>query len=171
MTTLSTTPINKSFLSNNKFDFVLDRIPNFTFFVQSVNLPSLTLQSTTVNTPLVQLSIPGNQLTFGQLTLNFIVDENMQSWYELYDWIIQLGNPVSLNKIGNLNEEPGNNFSITSDGTLFIKTNSNNVLWKVNFIDMYPNDLGDITFSATESQEFLTSTATFNYTYYEISKV
>lgn len=170
MTTLSTVPVNKSFLSNNKFDFVLDRIPNFTFVVQSVNLPSLALQSTTVNTPFVQLSIPGNQLSFGQMTLSFIIDENMQSWYEIYDWMFQLGNPTSLDKRGRLLGEPGTNTNITSDGTLFIKTNSNNPNWKVNFVDMYPNDLGDITFSTTESQEFLTSTVTFNYTYYQVTR-
>jgi hypothetical protein len=170
MTTINTTPINKSFLSNNKFDFVLDRIPNFTFFVQSVNLPSLALQSTTVNTPFAQLSIPGNQLSFGQLTMSFMIDENMQSWYELYNWMFQLGNPTSLNKRGQLTGVPGSNTSITSDGTLFIKTNSNNPNWKVNFYEMYPNDLGDITFSTTDSQEFVTSTVTFNYTYYVVSQ-
>ena len=51
MATLTTTPVNRSFLSNNKFDFILRRIPNFTYFVQAVNLPSLSLQSTTINTP------------------------------------------------------------------------------------------------------------------------
>jgi hypothetical protein len=138
--------------------------------VQSVNLPSLALQSTTVNTPFAQLSIPGNQLSFGQLSLSFIIDEDMQSWYELYSWMFTLGNPTSINKRGNLTDEPGKTNSVTSDGTLFIKTNSNNPSWKVNFVDMYPNDLGDITFSTTESQEFLTSTVTFNYTYYQVTR-
>ena len=170
MTTIRTTPVNKSFLSNNKFDFVLDRIPNFTFVVQSVNLPSLALQSTTVNTPFVQLSIPGNQLSFGQMTLSFIIDEDMQSWYEIYNWMFQLGNPKSFNKRGTLTGESGTNTHVTSDGTLFIKTNSNNMNWKATFYEMYPNDLGDITFSTTETQDFLTSTVTFNYTYYKITR-
>ncbi len=170
MTTLTIPPSNRSFLSNNKFDFVLNRIPNFTFVVQSVNLPSLALQSTTVNTPYAQLSIPGNQLSFGQLTMGFIVDEAMESWFELYNWMYQLGNPKSFDKRGSLTEEPGQTNSVTSDGTLFIKTNSNNPSWKVNFYDMYPNDLGDISFSTTDTQEFVTSTITFNYTYYELHR-
>jgi len=65
MATLTTIPANRSFLSNNKFDFVLRRIPNFTYFVQAVNLPSLSLQSTTINTPFSALSVPGNQINFG----------------------------------------------------------------------------------------------------------
>lgn len=168
MTTLAQDPLNKSFLSNNKFDFVLDRIPNFTFFVQSVNLPSMALQSTTVNTPFVQLSVPGNQLSYGQLSMTFMIDENMQSWYELYNWMFQLGNPTSLNKRGTLTGEAGSNTNILSDGTLFIKTNANNPNYKVSFFDMYPNDLGDITFSTTDNQDFLTSNVTFNYTYYTV---
>lgn len=171
MSILTTEPVNKSFLSNNKFDFVLDRIPNFTFFVQSVNLPSMALQSTTINTPFAQLSIPGNQLSFGQLSLSFIVDENMQSWLELYNWMFQLGNPTSLDKRGTLTGQPGTNQHYLSDGALFIKTNANNPNFKVNFFDMYPNELGDITFSTTETQEFLTSTAVFNYTYYTVTTI
>jgi regulation of enolase protein 1 (concanavalin A-like superfamily) len=84
--------------------------------------------------------------------------------------MFQLGNPTSLDKRGRLTGEAGTNTSITSDGTLFIKTNSNNMNWKATFYEMYPNDLGDITFSTTETQEFLTSTVTFNYTYYHMTR-
>ena len=78
MATLTTTPANRSFLSNNKFDFILRRIPNFTYFVQAVNLPSLSLQSTTINTPFSALSVPGNQISFGTLSLTFIVIKTCQ---------------------------------------------------------------------------------------------
>ena len=94
MATLTTIPVNRSFLSNNKFDFILRRIPNFTYFVQAVNLPSLSLQSTTINTPFSALSVPGNQISFGTLTLTFIVDEDMQSWYELYLSLIHISEPT-----------------------------------------------------------------------------
>ena len=159
-------PINRSFLSNNKFDFSLKRIPNFTFFVQSVNLPGLTLQSTQVNTPFAAVSIPGDIITFGTLSLSFIVDEDMQSWYEIYNWIFQLGNPKSFDKLGSLTQDPGKTNAI-----LFIKSNANNPMWKITFNEIYPTDLGGIDFTTTDNQEFVTSTATFNYTYYELTPV
>jgi len=173
MSTLSTNPVNKSFLSNNKFDFALDRIPNLTFHVQSATLPGLTLQSTTVNNPFVTLQVPGNQITFNALSLSFIVDEEMRSWYEIYDWIVQLGNPQGFNKRGRLFDEPKTDqlLNVTSDATLFIKTNSNNPKYKVNFIGMFPTDLSEIAFSTTDTQEFVTCTATFNYTYYTFEAV
>ena len=95
-------PINKSYLSNNKFDFVLDRLPNFTYFVQSVTLPGLILESSSVPSPYTKLSVPGNQLNFNPVSLTFLVDEDMKAWYELYNWIVQFGNPVSIDKRGNL---------------------------------------------------------------------
>jgi hypothetical protein len=171
MATLTTTPVNRSFLSNNKFDFILRRIPNFTYFVQAVNLPSMSLQSTSVNTPFSALSVPGNQISFGTLTLTFIVDEDMQSWYELYDWIFKLGNPKGYDKRGGLQDNDELINSVTSDATLLIKTNANNSNFKIDFYGVYPTDLGDMQFSAVENQEFITSTVTFNYTYYEATNI
>ena len=170
-TTLPIVPFNRSFLSNNKFDFVLKRIPNFTFLVQGVNLPGLTIQSSSINTPFSAVSIPGNQITFGSLSLTFMVDEDMQSWYELYNWIVQLGNPKGYNKVGTLTGKPGSVTSTTSDATLYVKTNSNNPNFQFNFIDVYPTELGEMSFATTDNQEFITSTATFNYGYYEAVRV
>ena len=171
MATLSTTPVNKSFLSNNKFDFVLKRIPNFTYLVQSVNLPGLALQSSSINTPFSAVSIPGNQITFSSLSLTFLVDEDMQSWLELYNWIVQLGNPKGYNKVGTLTGKPGSVTSTTSDATLFIKSNSNNSNLRFDFVDVYPTDLGEMSFTTTNNQEFVTSTVTFNYGYYEATNI
>ena len=171
MATLTTIPANRSFLSNNKFDFVLKRIPNFTYLVQGVNLPGLALQSSSINTPFSAVSIPGNQITFGSLSLTFMVDEDMQSWLELYNWIVQLGNPKGYNKIGNLTREPGFINSTTSDATLFIKSNANNPNLRFDFFDVYPTELGEMSFTTTDNQEFVTSTATFNYGYYEATNI
>lgn len=171
MATLTTIPANRSFLSNNKFDFILKRIPNFTYLVQGVNLPGLALQSSSINTPFSAVSIPGNQITFGSLSLTFMVDEDMQSWLELYNWIVQLGNPKGYNKIGTLTGKPGSINSITSDATLFIKSNANNPNLRFDFVDVYPTELGEMSFTTTDNQEFVTSTATFNYGYYEATNI
>ena len=171
MATLTTTPVNRSYLSINKFDFVLKRIPNFTYLVQGVNLPGLTLQSSSINTPFSAVSIPGNQITFGTLSLTFLVDEDMQSWLELYNWITQLGNPKGYNKVGTLTGKPGSINSTTSDATLFIKSNSNNPNLRFDFTDMYPTELGEMNFTTTDNQEFVTSTAVFNYGYYEATNI
>jgi hypothetical protein len=160
-------PSNKSFLSNNKYEFVIRRMPNFTYFVQSINLPGIVLLNPTVNSPYVATPLPGNQIAFGQLSATVMIDENLDGWYEIYEWITQLGNPVGVDKIGNLTKTPGKNNSITSDATLIIKTNSNNPNKKITFYDLFPVELGDVQFSSTDSsQEFVTTNVTFGYNYY-----
>jgi hypothetical protein len=96
----------------------------------------------------------------------------MQSWYELYNWIVQLGNPTGYNKIGSLTGPEGSTINPVSDATLYVKTNSNNPNFKFNFIDLYPTELGEMNFTSSDnSQDFITATATFNYGYYEAIKI
>jgi len=160
-------PINKSFLSNNKFEFTIKRLPSLTFFIQSINLPGITLLNTSVNNPFVATPIPGNQLVFGQLTAGIIVDEDLAGWSEIYDWIVQLGNPQTFDKIGNLTKTPGRTDSITSDATLIIKTNANNPNIKIDFIDLFPVEIGEIPFSSIDAtQEFNVCSITFGYSYF-----
>jgi hypothetical protein len=165
-------PINKSFLSDNKFEFAIQRLPNLTFFVQSINLPGITLLSTTVNNPFVATPVPGNQLIFGQLTAGIIVDENLEGWNEIYNWITQLGNPETKDKLGNLTKTPGRNNSITSDATLIIKTNANNPNKLITFKDLFPVEIGEIQFTSVGgTHEFTTTSVTFGYSYYELTSV
>lgn len=162
---------NKSFLSNNKYQFVIQRLPNTVFFLQSLNIPNITLGNVVTQSPYVAIPKPGNTLTFEPLSVNYIIDENMESWFEIYNWITSLGNPESMNKIGNLTKTPGRNNSVTSDATLFVKTNSNNPNIKFTFYDLFPTDLNGVQLTSTEGQEFLTSTITFAYSHYKAEKV
>jgi hypothetical protein len=164
-----TTSINKSFLSNNKYELIFDRLPNTTFFLQSINLPSITLNSVATQTPFVQVNTPGNILTFEQLSVTYIVDENMQSWRDIYSWITTMGNPTSKNKLGNLTTALGRSNSVVSDAVLIVKSNSNNVNLKFSFKNVFPIELGSLQFTSTESQEFLTSSAVFLYDYYTLT--
>ena len=171
MTNPTIQPTNKSFLSNNKFQFAIARLPNIEFFIQSANLPAMTLLTTDTQTPFTRISVPGNILVFDLLTITCIMDEDMQSWFEIYNWITQLGNPTNRNKIGNLTVAPGALNSITSDATLTINTNSNNPNVRITFKDLYPTELSGMQFSSIEGQDFLTSNISFAYTTYTAVKL
>ena len=163
-------PINKSFLSNNKFEFSIQRLPNFTFFVQSVNIPSLTLFDSRIASPFTRVQVPGNQIDYGELSLTVIMDEDFHAWFELYNWMTNLGNPESYDKRGTLTNTAGRINSVTSDASLIVKTNSNNPNFIINFKDVFPVSMSDLTFSTTESQDFLTISSTFSYTSYSARK-
>lgn len=168
---MSANALNRSFLSNNKFQFTINRLPNLLFFIQSINLPSLTLSTTVTQTPYVQLQKPGGLISFEQLTVNFILDEDLQSWFEIYNWMMNLGNPETMNKIGTLTRTPGKINSITSDASLLIKTNANNANIKITYYDIFPTELSSVQLTSTEGQDFLTSSVIFTYTYYKAEKL
>jgi len=171
MATYNQTPTNKSFLSNNKYEFVIQRLPHVTFFIQSVVIPDVSLVGTQVPSPYVSVPIPGNILTYGELQVTYIMDEDMQSWREIYDWMYNLGNPESKNKIGDLTQTPGRRNSVTSDASLLVKSNSNNPRVKFTFKDMFPTTLGGVTLSSAEGQEFITSTISFIYSHYTVDSI
>ncbi len=171
MATYNQTPTNKSFLSNNKYEFVIDRLPNVTFFIQSVVIPDVSLVGTQVPSPYVSVPIPGNILNYGELTVTYIMDEDMKAWREIYDWMYNLGNPESKNKIGDLTQTLGRRNSVTSDASLLIKSNANNPRVKFTFKDMFPTTLGGLTLSSAEGQEFITSTISFLYSHYTVDSI
>lgn len=167
----ATNPQNRSFLSNNKYQFVIDRLPSVVFFLQSINLPSISLSNTVTPSPYVEIKKPGGLIRYEDLTLNYMIDEDMTSWFEIYNWMNNLGNPETLDKIGTLTRIPGKKNSIYSDASLLIKTNSNNSNIKITFYDIFPTDLGGIQLTSIEGQDFLTSTITFAYTYFKAEKI
>jgi hypothetical protein len=161
---------NKSFLSNNKFDFTIQRLPNLSFFVQEITLPDFALNSTEIQSPFTAIKMPGNQLVFGELNVTFIMDEDFQAWFDLYTWMSNLGNPEDFDKRGILTNVPGKLNSVTSDASLIIKTNSNNPNVIVEFKDIYPISVSSLTFSSVQSQEFLTTSCSFAYTSYSAKR-
>jgi hypothetical protein len=171
MATYNQTPTNKSFLSNNKYEFVIDRLPHVTFFIQSVVIPDVSLVGTQVPSPYVSVPIPGNILNYGELQVTYIMDEDMRAWREIYDWMYNLGNPESKNKIGDLTQTLGRRNSVTSDASLLVKSNANNPRVKFTFKDMFPTTLGGVTLSSAEGQEFITSTISFLYSHYNVDSI
>lgn len=171
MATYNQTPTNKSFLSNNKYEFVIDRLPHVTFFIQSVVIPDVSLVGTQVPSPYVSVPIPGNILNYGELQVTYIMDEDMRAWREIYDWMYNLGNPESKNKIGDLTQTLGRRNSVTSDASLLVKSNANNPRVKFTFKDIFPTTLGGVTLSNAEGQEFITSTISFLYSHYNVDSI
>jgi hypothetical protein len=156
---------------NNKYEFVIDRLPHVTFFIQSVVIPDVSLVGTQVPSPYVSVPIPGNILNYGELQVNYIMDEDMKAWREIYDWMYNLGNPESRNKIGDLTQTLGRRNSVTSDASLLVKSNANNPRVKFTFKDIFPTTLGGLTLSSNEGQEFITSTISFLYSHYTVDSI
>ena len=166
MSALQDQPINTSFLSPIGFKFQLNNFPAVNYFCQSASLPGISISSISVPTPLKAIDIAGDEVTFEELSIKFIVDENMKNWREIYDWIITIGIP---------NERAQEKYRIardaddlTTDATLTILTGSMNPQVNINFKELFPISLSSIQFDSSLGDiDYVVADVTFSYEQYE----
>ena len=169
---------NRNFLSPLGFKFTLNRAPKVAFFSNSANIPGLTLGVTRQTNYLKDIDVPGDKIEFEDFSLRFLVDEDLENYMELQNWIRGLGYPESLQEIyefqkqGDLPSGSGSQpqLNLFSDGMLSILTSKNNSHFKINFKDMFPYNLSSLQFDATSTDiEYFTAEVTFKYTIYTIT--
>ena len=167
---------NRNFLSSVRFKFILNRARKVSFFSNSANVPGITLGTAVQPNYLKTLDVPGDMMQFEDFELKFMVDENLENYMQIQNWMRGLGFPESLKEIYKLQSEPpivdnreSPQMNIYSDGTLQVLSSSNKLQFEVIFRDMFPVSLSSLEFDATNpDEEYFTSSVTFKYTMYNI---
>ena len=172
------TPIeNRNFLSPVGFKFGLKRSPAVAFFCNEANIPSIDLGIAEQPSYLKDIPIPGDKLQFGDLSLRFLVDEDLKNFMEIQNWIRGLGFPESTQEFRDL-QKGGllqgryvqDKQNVYSDGTLQILTSNLVAKFNVNFKDLFPTSLTTLTFDATDTDiEYFTADVSFKYTIYDLT--
>lgn len=161
---------NQSFLSQIGFKFSVKKLPTVNFFVTKAMLPGLTLEHPKVATPFAALHPPADHIQYGDLAITFKVDEDMQNWMELYNWMIGIGKPRDFMQRQQLVAKNPIGEGVYSDGQLVILSNAKNPNVYFNFYDMIPYDLSPIELDATATDvEFVDCTISFKYKMYEVT--
>ena len=163
---------NRNFLSGIGFKFNLTKFPKVDFFSNSARIPELNLELTTQASYLKNIDVPGERLTYGDFTLRFLVDENMENYQSIYDWLTGLGFPETTKEFAEIikdkdgQRDPKEAFC---DGTLRILNSNFREVGKVKFNDLFPISLTSLEFDATNTDvQFFTAEATFKYTLYKL---
>jgi hypothetical protein len=167
---------NRNFLSPTGFKFILTRTPKVGFFCNQANIPDLNLGVAVQSSYLKDIDTPGDKIVFGDLTLRFLVDENLENYMEIHNWIKGLGYPEKLSQFADLEESglvQGNYLkdrqNIYSDGTLQVLTSSQIPNFQIVFKDMFPYSLTTLDFDATDTDiQYFTANVSFKYTVYNI---
>jgi len=166
---------NRNFLSPTGFRFILNRSPKVAFFCNQANIPDLTLSVATHSTRLGRdLPQPGNKLEFGDLNLRFLVDENLENYMEIQNWLRGLGYPNDLRQLYDLQkeyffDESSKSMNIYSDGTLMVLSNSNIPNYQIRFKGLFPYLLTTLDYDATQTEaEYFTANVSFKYDIYTI---
>lgn len=168
---------NRNFLSPTGFKFTLSRAPKVAFFCNEANIPDMNLGIAIQPTYLKDIDVPGDKIIFGDLNLRFLVDENLENYMELQNWIRGLGYPEKLEQFSELDAQglTSENYiqrghKIYSDGTLQVLTSSQIPNFQVTFKDLFPYSLSTLTFDATNTDiQYFTADVSFKYTIYNIT--
>ena len=187
--TLGRQPEILDYASPTQFKMIINQLPKVEFFITAANVPGISLGETIFPTPLKQIPMQGDEVTFENLSISFLVDENLENYKELHDWMIGIGFPQSRQQFKDFRSSTSNRPGATqgnsqdigdvqpatavspmfSDATLTILSNKNNPVVEVRFEELSPLSLGGLNFDqeATDVQ-YLKSTCDFNYKYYKI---
>lgn len=158
-------------LSPNGYQFSIERLPGMTYFCQEVNLPDVSLGQSIVSTPFSDVAMPGEKLSFGDLTVQFLVDTQMTNYQAIFNWMNGLGFPENYKQYTDQVRTDmayrGETPSTLSDATLIVLNNNNIPIKYIRFVDCFPINLSSLTFSSTvQDVNYIVGNATFKFSYY-----
>ena len=170
---------NRNYLSPLGFKLIISKIPKVDFLCQAANIPSISMGTAVQPTYLKDIPVPGDKPVYDDLTVRFIIDENMENYLSLNKWITGLGYPESLKQYQQLsdvgpdlatqdNSDP--RWFEFSDATLQILSSNYQPNISVNFKDCFPVAVSTLEFDSSQRDyTYFTCEATFKYDYYTIS--
>ena len=190
---LSRQPDNLDYLSPTQSKFNIHQLPKVEFFCTAANVPAINLGEAIFPTPYKQIPVMGDTLTYDNLSISFIVDENLENYIELHEWLTAIGFPKDREQFTTFRSSTADSPVITQgvsddrglttgssqlstsargmfgDAILTILTNKNNPVVEVRFQDLFPVALGALDFTQVATDvEYISVTADFSYKIYEI---
>lgn len=157
---------NKNYLQPTGFKFIIDRrnYPNLEFFAQSVVHPGASVSPVELNVPRVsQIALAGDKISYGSLTLDVIVDEDMESYKEFQNWLERTVNDKQNNST--TSPEP----STSADISLLIMSSHNNKNNTIKYNDCVPTEIGSLNLASnTGDVAYATFSVSFRFTTFEI---
>jgi hypothetical protein len=163
---------NRNFLSPVGFKFTLAKYPKVSFFCNTARIPELNLGTAIQPSYLKDLDVPGEKISYGDFTLSFLVDENLENYMSIHNWITGLGFPETTQQFKDLTTNDDSIRDLKeqySDGSLSILNSNYRTTANVKFKDLFPVSLTSLEFDATVSDiQYFTAEAIFKYTVYNI---
>jgi hypothetical protein len=182
------------FASPTQFRFQIQKLPEVQFFTQTINIPGISVDGLIQGSPLSQIAIAGSDLSYEDLTVSFLIDEEYRNYREVHDWLKGLSFPENHTQFQNLlsegsdrmprsqtrgvQTESGKTYPATpdaaiySDATLTILSSKNNPQLEIRFRDVFPKSLGSVSLTTQDTDvAYLVADVTFGYKYYEFATI
>ena len=191
--TMQRQPTKFDYASPTQFKFQIQKLPKVEYFTTACNIPGISLNATVQPTPLADIPLPGDTISFGDLEITFLVDENLENYREIHGWMYGIGFPKARTQFADLVAANKDRFPtegrdsqatdagkvkygaqglgpIFSDATLNVLTSKNNANIEVRFNNVFPISLSGLNFNQQANDiDYLTATVSFKYKLYEFA--
>ena len=188
---LARQPTEFNYSQTNQFKVHLSLFPKTEWFVVRANIPSVTLDMAVQPTRLIDMPVVGDKLTYDQFYFTFVVDEKLENYMELHNWMINIGFPQNYSQFDSsirpdgTTRPTGKTFDsrvpgfgkvsdrdLYSDISLFILSSKNNPVVTIKMFESFPVSLTNIEYSQAETDtSYAECTATFAYSYFTIESI
>ena len=184
---LARQPDQLDYASPTQFRFGIHQLPKVEFFTVSANLPGISAGVAIYATPLKDIPTMGEKLEYENLSISFIVDEYLENYISLHNWMVGIGFPKDREQFKTFRDVTSNipadgktpsidlvgkavpDKAMYSDAFLQILSNKNNPIVEVNFENIFPISLSALDFTQTATDvEYMVASAEFAYQIYEI---
>lgn len=146
-------PVDPNFLSPLGFIFTVSKMPKANFLIQRASVPGVALGEVRIPSPFTAHTEPGN-VEYDKLNVDFLINEDMSTYLEVFDWIVQKGNPYSFDTYD----------ATKYDARLIVLDSSKRQIMDVSFEDVFPIALSPVDFDATISEPTpITCSVTFSF--------
>ena len=184
-------PDKLDYASPTQFKIGIHQLPKVEFFTVAANVPAINIGITYYPTSLKDIPMMGDKVTYDNLQISFIVDEYLENYVSLHEWITGIGFPKDRSQFSEFRTKsasmPGQSMKATtdlkpgqaasvlpmfSDATLTILSNKNNPILQIFYKDMFPVSLSGLEYNQEATDvEYMKATAEFAYNLYEITTV
>jgi hypothetical protein len=135
------------------FQFSIRRIPNLSYFVQTVALSQT--NSDGMDVPFIlgpNLKLPSNTARISDFTVTFLTNEDMRNYYEIIKWLRE-GTPYKdFSEVKPIKD-------VWEEGVLIYLTNKKVPYKRITFTGIFPTEISglDFNYSDTESKPLVTT--------------
>lgn len=160
--------LQQNFLSQIEFGFSIKRLPNVSFFVQTVSWGGMSMGVTNYPTPFRNLPLHGDKIEYDDLMLTVIMDEKMMVFTEIQNWMEGITKPKSFDQYDKILKGDG----IYSDAALTILNSKKNPSIQVEFSDIFPISLSSLEMDITaETIEYIKVNIVFKHAGFKIIRL
>jgi hypothetical protein len=171
MTTLDCNT-NVNFLSPTGFILAINRLPEVSYMCQAATLPSLRISPININNPMLPVNVASTKAEFQRFSVQFKVDEDMNNYYSLYQWMAGLTfsrHDTQYYSTGPGLKKPLPDQGPRSDGSLLVLNSVKNVTREIVFTDLFPEELMPLEFNTQDAEiSYITCNVIFSYRMFDV---